>query len=228
MAVDPTTGRIITSASLTIAEADEKGVPRNQALGPSRTAQERKQIRTAFLAAQGISSPIVEELIDDVAELSLTQPKAYTIDNGVGGYFLVPLERVEDGDGDPRYYTINYTGTLVVGASGSGNVDIRFDFDELLEAHNLSAMVWVTNSTGGFGDAAVFRNFSNSTPGDVDWSVPYESGTTFVNINITGRIAPISEDFIFDLIFTLDSLTDTLSGQASGVLTTQLTNETFS
>jgi len=129
MAVDPTTGRIITSSSLSIGEADEKGVPRNQALGPSRTAQERKQIRTSFLAfaeINGFASGVIDAIVQDIAELEQNQPKVYTIDSTDGGYFGVPLPRVEDGNGDPRYYTIEYHGSLNLVAENSGAVDFRF------------------------------------------------------------------------------------------------------
>jgi len=230
MAVDPNTGRIITSSSLTIAEADSKRVPRNQALGPSRTAQERKQFRTALLAAwDGLAdNPVIADLIDTVEQLEQERVNVYTIDSTDGGYFAIPLPRVEDENGDPRYYAIDYHGSLNLGAENSGAVDFRFDFDGLLETHALAFEVWTSTSPNGDGSAADFWHQGNQTPGDVEFSTLYDAGTTYLNVRITGRIAPISENFTFDLIITTDALLDVLSGQDRNILRTQLTDQAFS
>lgn len=226
MAVDPNTGRIITSSSLTIAEADEKRVPRNQALGPSRTADERKQIRTAMMSQwDGLGdNPIIQNITDELEILNSKESSILFSNSGnIGQTVSMPaitITRVEDNVGDPYYYLIE--GVIWFEISNS-SADPDLFVMEFLGTAEYNILVDVRMSD----DAYLFGGIIGTGVSD---SFTLNSTSTFPSTiqgvcRISGKIVPLSTTGI---VIKLQGATGTtFSINNASYIKTQLSDSVF-
>lgn len=235
MPIDPTTGRIISSSSLTLSETDELQIPRNSQIGPSRTAQNRKQLRTAFLQnvlasrsefANAIANnPLILQLIADVERLEAQeiQTRVFAGEN-IAGAADFNIDRQENINDDVLYYGIQGEYNLVV--SGD-TVGIEIDFQGATHYHNVSAVIEVASSPGPNADNEVTFFEDSGTDGTVDFSVGIDPGTTYIHITLTGVVASFSETATMRISPVVTGDTPVIAANSNGSCVVQLTNQTF-
>lgn len=241
MPVSPTTGQIITTAGLGINQVDALQLPRNAQLGPSRTAQERKQLRTMMyqqrlavnelIDDEIVNNPLIEELVEAVDTLQLFQPRTFTLVDQAAAPTItladIPIERVEDTLLDPYYY--GFIGKFQMAVTpGNGDFLVELEFPGTTQYHAVSAFLTRTTTaqpyaTSGFlstegTDEEISFNF-----GDLD------TNTQQVSVIISGKIACISESGAIRIRFTCDgdSTTESIDLPENSVFTIQLTEQTF-
>lgn len=222
MPVNPSNGQLISTANLGINEVDALQLPRNAQLGPSRTAQERKQLRTMMyqqrLAVNGViedaiaNDPVIEELVDAVEALQLivdNSATTYKLEDQSGATASMPimaLDRIEDGSLDPYYYHVEWyvPFRLVREDVAAGEPDtFIINFNNDTQAHNLAcSVIWADDETK---DNVLI--FDNTTDDVVTFEINSVDGTFFGVIHVTGSVAAVAEQVVMSA--TLNANGDT-------------------
>lgn len=235
MPIDPTTGRIISTSNLSLKDTDDLQIPRNSQIGPSRTAQNRKQLRTAFyqnvLASRSefanaiANNPLILDLIDTVNSLLVTeiQTRVFSGEN-INPQEQFNIDRREDDDDDVLYYGIQGEWNLVVSGDTAG---IEVDLQGATNYHNLSCRIEVASSPGPNTDNEVSFFEDSGTDTDVTFSVGIDPGTTYVHITLTGVIASFSEVATMQVIPVVTGDTPVIAANSNGSCMVQLTNQVF-
>lgn len=239
MPIDPTTGRIISTSNLSLKDTDELQIPRNSQIGPSRTAQNRKQLRTAFyqnvLASRSefanaiANNPLILQLIDDVETLELFQPTTSVWQGPTPAIPNIVIQRVEDGSGNVHIYSVVGEFNLyVTNDDPTPSLDVEIAFPGTLNWHAFTGIATVADGANGT-PAAADLNYYEETGTDEDfvWSVPLDPNSNWVRISFTGQIACFSEVGAFNVTLTAVGNDTVVSNLSTGSCTVQLTDQVF-
>jgi hypothetical protein len=205
--INPRTGKLVTTSSLGINEADSMAIPRNSNLvGSSRTSAERKQIRDAFLMNYenlGENPVILDimEALNDLERQALYTPQSVVFDlpttGGVACSDAIILPRVE-GPSSLKAYAVWGQVTLEP-ATHPGDMtvcDVTFRLQTLgLCEKNLSVVFEGPKSTSGL----VYRTQAFMTGTGTNLSVTHSYGAASgdqsneVTVTIGGYVVPAED-----------------------------------
>jgi hypothetical protein len=206
--INPRTGKLVTTSSLGINEADSMTIPRNSNLvGSSRTSAERKQIRDAFLMNYedlGENPVILDimEALNDLERQALYTPQSTAFDfplvDGVVCSEPIVLPRVEGPVGSLKAYAVWGKVTLEP-ATHPGDMtvcDVTFRLQTLgLCEKNLSVVFEGPKSTSGL----VYRTQAFMTGTGTNLTVTHSYGAASgdqskeVTITIGGYVVPAED-----------------------------------
>jgi hypothetical protein len=208
MPINPRTGKLVTTSSLSINEADSMTIPRNSNLvGSSRTSAERKQIRDAFLMNYenlGENPVIVDivQAIEDLERQALYTPQSAIFDvpstGGVSCSDALVLQRVDGPGGSLKAYAVWGQVTLEPAAHpGDMQVcDVIFRLQTLgLCEKNLSVVFEGPTAS----DGSVNRTQAFMTGTGVDLTVTHTYGafdtdtSNVVTVTISGYVVPAED-----------------------------------